>query len=80
MEKLAPDGPEWGQEDLFPTNPDLADILGDTDFDFDIFWLIVLDPKFPDFQVPDFQISKNLAWAQLGPGLGPAWAQAWARA
>ena len=33
------------------------------------------DPKFPDFQVPDFQISRNLAWAQLGPNLGPAWAQ-----
>ena len=27
-----------------------------------------MDPKFPDFQVPDFQISRNLAWAGLGPG------------
>ena len=30
-----------------------------------------MDPKFPDFQVPDFQISRNLAWAHLGPTLGP---------
>ena len=44
-----------GQGGFFPTNPDLADILGDTDFDFEIFiFLIFLDPKFPDFQVPDF--------------------------
>ena len=27
--------PEWGQEDVFPTNPDLADILGRTDVDSD---------------------------------------------
>ena len=68
---------------FFPTNADLAAILGRTDFDFDIFFLILLDLKFPNFQVSDFQISKNLAWAQLGPGLGPglgpAWARAWAR-
>ena len=31
---------------------------------------IFLDPKFPDFQVPDFQISRNLAWAGLGPWAG----------
>ena len=45
MEKMASDGPKWGQEDFFPTNPDLADILDRTDLDF-------LDPKFLDFQVP----------------------------
>ena len=57
MEKLGPDGPKWGQEDLFPTNPDLADILGDTDSDFESFhFWILFDPKFPDFQVPDFKI------------------------
>ena len=28
------DGPKWGREVLFPTNPDLPDILGRTDFDF----------------------------------------------
>ena len=35
MEKIAWDGPKWGREDFFPTNPDLADILDDTDFDFE---------------------------------------------
>jgi len=36
-----------------PTNPDLADILGDTDFDFENFILrICLDPRFPEFQIP----------------------------
>ena len=68
---MGPDGPKWGQEDLFPTNPDLADILGRTDFDFEIFF----------FWIPDFQVPRNLAWAKLGPGLGRAWAglgQGWA--
>ena len=37
MEKLGPDGPKWGQEDFCPTNPDLADILGRTYFNFDNF-------------------------------------------
>ena len=44
-----------GPGGFFPTNSDLADILGDTDFDFeDFYFLDFLDPKFPDFQVPDF--------------------------
>ena len=78
---MGPEGSKWGQEDFFPTNPDLPDILGRTDFDFESFiFLIFWDPQFPDFQVPDFQISRDLAWAQLGPTLGPAWARAWARA
>ena len=76
-----------GPGGFFPANPDLADILGNTDLDFEnLNFLIFLDPKFPDFQVPDFQISRNLAWARLGPGWGSAWAQlgpalgpAWAR-
>ena len=58
MEKIAWDGPKWGQEDFFPTNPDLANILGRTDLNFD--FLDFLDPKFLDFQVPrvpDFQKS-----------------------
>ena len=38
MEKIAWDGPKWGQEDLFPTNPDLADILGRTDLIFETFY------------------------------------------
>ena len=57
MVKIAWDGPKWGQEDLFPTNPDLVDILGNMDIDFDNscficwihkFWL----SRFPDFQTP----------------------------
>ena len=73
---MSPDGPKCGQEGFFPTDPDLVDILGDTDFDFEnfIFW-IFWGPKFPDFQVPDFQISRNLALARLGLDLGLAWAQ-----
>ena len=70
--KIAPGGPKWGQEYFFPTNPDLADILGDTDFDFEIFF----DPKFPDFQVPDFQKSGlgqagPIGWARWAPWAGP---------
>ena len=43
---------------FFPTNPDLADILGDPDFDFENFYFWnLLYPKFHDFQVPDFQKS-----------------------
>ena len=49
MANIASDGPKWGQEDLFPTNPNIADILGRTDLNFEIF---LLDPKFLDFQVP----------------------------
>ena len=65
-----------GPGGFFLTNPDLADILGRTAFHFENFdFLDFLDPKIPNFQVPDFQISRNLAWAQLGPGLGPAWAR-----
>ena len=60
---MGPDGPKWGQEDFFPTNPDLADILGRTDFDFENFYFL-------DFLGPKF-----LAWAQLGPThMGLAWA------
>ena len=28
-------GPKWGREVIFPANPDLADILRRTDFDFE---------------------------------------------
>ena len=38
MEKIAWDGPKWGGEDFLPTNPDLADILGRMDLDFDNFF------------------------------------------
>ena len=63
MEKMAWDGPKWGQEDFFPTNPDLADILGRTDLEFENFHFFhFVDPKFLHFQVPRFP--------KAGPGLG----------
>ena len=56
MEKMAWDGPKWGREDFFPTNPDLADILGRTDLVFENFHFFdFLDSKFLDFKVPRFQ-------------------------
>ena len=70
MEKMAWDGPKWGREGLFPVNPDLADILGRTDLDFQNFhFSICLDPKFLDFQVPRFPKS-GLCQAGLGPWAG----------
>ena len=63
--KIAWDGPKWGREYFFPANPDLADILGRTDFDVDNFYFLdLLVPKFPDFQV---QISQNLPLGRAGP-------------
>ena len=67
MEKMVWDGPKWGQEDFFPTNPDLADILGRTDLEFENFHLFrFVDPKFLDFQVPRFP-KFGLGRAGLGP-------------
>ena len=55
MEKMAWDCPKWGQDNFFSTNPDLADILGRMDLNFENFYFFdFLDPKFPDFQVPRF--------------------------
>ena len=63
MEKMAWDGPKRGREDLFPANPDLANILGSTDLDFENFYFFnFLEPKFLDFQVPrspNSQISRS---------------------
>ena len=58
--------PKWGREDSFSADPDLADILGRMDLDFDfflIFW-IFCNPDFwtsrsPDLEIPrflDFQV------------------------
>ena len=53
MGKMAWDGPKWGQDNFFATNPDLADILGRMDLDFENFHFFS-DSNFPDFQVPRF--------------------------
>ena len=67
---MAWDGPKWGREGLFPANPDLADILGRTDLEFESFYfLCFLDSKCLYFQVPRFPE----IWP--GPGLGWAWAK-----
>ena len=72
MEKNGLRWPQIGPGGFFPTNPDLADILGRTDLDFENFYFFYfLDPKSLDFQVPRFPKSgPGQAWA--GPG------QAWA--
>ena len=74
--KIAWDGPKWGQEGLFPANPDLADILGRTDLDFDNFNFVhYVDSQSLDFQVPRFPKSGlGRAWAldKVGPWVGRA--------
>ena len=41
---------KWGQGDFAPTNQDLADILGDTDFDFEnLYFLDILYSKITNF-------------------------------
>ena len=60
---------------FFPTNPDLANILGDADFYFDILCLYFLRSQFSRFQIPGFQIpgfpdfQVPGTWNQL-PGYG----------
>ena len=65
---MGPDGPNWGQEDFFPTNPDLADILGRTDFDFENFYVLF----FFGSQIPRFPGSRFLNFQKSG--LGQPWA------
>ena len=67
MEKLAWGGPKWAPRGLFPTNPNLAEILGKTDLDFETFHFFC----FFGFQISGFpgpQISKIWPLAGLGPG------------
>ena len=71
MEKMAWDGPKWGREDFCPANPDLANILGRTDLNFEnLYFSHFLDPKFLDFQVPRY-LKSGLGRAGLGPWVGP---------
>ena len=62
---MAPNG---ARRVFVPTNPDLANILGRTDLDFEnSYFFDFLDSKFLDFQVPRFPKSgPGQAWA--GPG------------
>ena len=47
--------PNRARRIFFPTNPDLADILGRTDLEFEKFHFFhFVDPKILDFQVPRF--------------------------
>ena len=57
--KNASDGPKESQEDVFPTNPDLADILGRTDLNFENFYIFLIcwPPNFWISRSPDLQIS-----------------------
>ena len=56
---------EMGPGGFFPTNPDLADILGDTDFDFENLYFLEESPG-PFFQIP----AKNGAWKMPTPWAG----------
>ena len=67
MEKIAWDGPKWGREGLFPTNPDLANILGDMDLDVDNYHFLFLG--FQLYGFPGSQISK--IWPGPARGRGP---------
>ena len=70
MEKIAWDGPKWDREGLFPANPDLANILGRMDLDFQNVYFFLHFCWIPNFwisRLPDFQ---NLARAGLGPWAG----------
>ena len=83
MEKLAWNCFKWGWEVCFPTNTDLADILGDTDFDFEnsFFGKKCWGPIFK-FPQQNWVLKMPTPWAWLGPNLGqlgprvgpPTWA------
>ena len=60
-----------GPGSFVPTNPDLVDILGRTDLEFENFYFVrFLDPKFLDFQVPRY-LKSGLGRTGLGPWVGP---------
>ena len=55
---------------VFPANPHLADILVDTDFDFEGFHVcLFFNSSFLGFQVPRF-LKSGLGRASVGTGMG----------
>ena len=60
MEEMTWDGAKWGREIIFPANPDFADILGDMDFDLEIFYFLYI------FGIPNFWISRSPELQNLG--------------
>ena len=65
--KMGREGPKWGREVLFPANPDLANILGRTDFDFEnfYFWDFLGSQIFGPL---DFRAQGPTDFRALGPG------------
>ena len=60
---------KWSQKGpgvFSPTNPDLADILGDMNFDYENVRFVDLFGS-QSSKFPGSQNSRNLAWARLGP-------------
>ena len=53
MEKMLEMDPKWSREVLFPTNQDLASILGTMDLDFvKLYFSVFKIPRFTDVQIP----------------------------
>ena len=58
---MAWDGPKWGREDFFPANPGLANILGRTDLDFDMFYILLFRFEISESNVLDLQTESGFA-------------------
>ena len=64
--KNSPIWPQIGPGGVFPTNPDLADILGRRDLNFEnLYFFDFLDTTFLDFQVP----RSPIFWISRSPDL-----------
>ena len=67
MNKFDPKWPQMGPRGFFPTNPDPADILGRTDFDFEDFYFWDFFGS-QIFGPPDFRAQGPTDFRALGPG------------
>ena len=66
--------PQMKPGNVVPSNPDLADILADTDFDFEnlhflYFWI----PRFLDFQIPRLSARDSQSILRDGSAVAPRW-------